>query len=212
MMVRVGATMIDHHEAPDLLRELNDALVLEGSDPVDWVVCGGTALALRGLITRATQDLDVIGGWGANVLEVVRLNQFPDSVNRAIDRVADVHHELRASGHRWVNLGPQGLLRLGLPPGCTTRLSVLRIGTHLTLRLPARIDLVAMKLFAAADSLGARQSVHQADVRAMRPTDPELTFAIDWICRIPDPNHTLRTELRNFLKDLGHDDHAYYIT
>ena len=85
------------------------------------------------------------------------------------------------------------------------------MGSHLALHVPARMDLIALKLFAAADATHPRQPIHQADVRALCPTDAELTFAIDWIRTVPDPNHTLRAELRNFLKDLGHDDHAYYI-
>jgi len=43
------------------LEELNDALALERADPVEWVVCGGTALALHGLIRRTTRDVDVLG-------------------------------------------------------------------------------------------------------------------------------------------------------
>ena len=33
--------MIDPAATHPLLRELNDALALEGAEPVDWIVCGG---------------------------------------------------------------------------------------------------------------------------------------------------------------------------
>ena len=35
------------HNLNPLLKELNDALLLEDAAPVDWIVCGGTALALQ---------------------------------------------------------------------------------------------------------------------------------------------------------------------
>jgi len=42
------------HNLHPLLKELNDALLLEDAAPVDWIVCGGTALALQGFGTRTT--------------------------------------------------------------------------------------------------------------------------------------------------------------
>jgi hypothetical protein len=46
----------------------------------------------------------------------------------------------------------------------------------------------------------------------MSPSDEELRFAIDWVITIPDSNHQIRAELREFLQEIGHDDLAYYIT
>ena len=48
-------------------------------------------------------------------------------------------------------------------------------------------------------------------LRAMSPSGEELRFAIDWVITIPDSNHQLRAELREFLQELGHEDLAYYI-
>ena len=194
---------------PALLRELNDALSLEGAGHVDWIVCGGTALALKGMLSRTTQDVDVIAAWSASSLDVIGLRDFPPAVERAIDRVAAAHPELRAAGKRWVNLGPRRLLEFGLPAGCTRRLRALSIGPSLTLQLPDRIDLIAFKLFAAIDPRHERQPVHKGDFEALGPTEAELRFAIDWVLTIHDPNQELRTELREFLLELGHDDHAY---
>lgn len=124
---------------------------------------------------------------------------------------ADAHPELKSSGISWVNLGPRGLLDFGLPPGCTGRPTTRTIGTHLTLRLPDRRDLIAFKLFAAADAAHGRQSVHKSDLRELAPNEEELRFAIDWVITIPDRNHQLSAELREFLQELGHEDLAYYI-
>lgn len=46
--------MIDPTATHPLLRELNDALAIEGAEPVDWIVCGGTALGILGLVQRPT--------------------------------------------------------------------------------------------------------------------------------------------------------------
>jgi hypothetical protein len=203
--------VIDPAVTHPLLRELNDALAIEGAEPVDWIICGGTALRILGLVERSTRDVDVISGWSSATLEVVPIDRFPRAVERAIVRVAEAHPELRTSGIPWVNLGASGLLDFGLPPGCTQRLTTRAIGPHLTLRLPDRRDLIAFKLFAAADAAHGRQSVHTSDVRALAPTEDELRCAIDWVITIPDPNHQLRAELREFLQELGHEDLAYYI-
>jgi len=204
--------MIDPAATHPLLRELNDALAIEGAEPVDWIICGGTALGLLGLVQRPTRDVDVISGWNSATLQIIQIDCFPPAVERAIVRAAEAHPELQSSGISWVNLGPKGLLDFGLPPGCTGRLTPRIIGTHLTLRLPDRRDLIAFKLFAAADASHGRQAVHKSDLQALDPNEEELRFAIDWVITIPDPNHQLRTELREFLQELGREDLAYYIT
>jgi hypothetical protein len=203
--------VIEPSNAHSLLRELNDALALEGAERVEWIICGGTALLVRGLAQRSTLDVDVIAGWKQETLELVPLRRFSPLIERAIDRVAEAHPQLRAERGRWVNLGPRRLVEAGLPPGCIDRLTPLSIGAHLTLHVPARMDLLAFKLFAAADPQGKRQELHRSDFVALAPTHAELRFAIDWVLTIPDPNHALRAELRAFLQDIGHDDHAYYI-
>lgn len=204
--------MIDPAATHPLLRELNDALAIEGAEPVDWIICGGTALGLLGLVQRPTRDVDVISGWNPATLQIIQIDCFPPAVERAIVRAAEAHPELQSSGISWVNLGPKGLLDFGLPPGCTGRLTPRIIGTHLTLRLPDRRDLIAFKLFAAADASHGRQAVHKSDLQALAPNEEELRFAIDWVITIPDRNHQLRTELREFLQELGREDLAYYIT
>jgi hypothetical protein len=85
------------------------------------------------------------------------------------------------------------------------------IGTHLTLQLPDRIDLIAFKVFAAVDAAHERRKAHKEDPQALTPNEKELQFAIDWVVTIPDRNHQLRAELREFLQELGHEDLAYYV-
>ena len=42
------------------LKLLSGRLELDGSPPVDMVVCGGAALIALGLIVRMTKDVDVV--------------------------------------------------------------------------------------------------------------------------------------------------------
>lgn len=193
-----------------LLSELNDALILEGAEPVQWVICGGTALGLLGLLSRTTRDVDVLGERAAGGIEVIATD-FPEGAKRAIQRVADAHRELQAPGPPWVNCGPARILELGLPDGFAGRLTELRMGERLTLHVPSRTDLVALKLFAAADDLGPRQAVHSADLRAIDPSAQEIESAIRWIEGLPDPHHRIRVALKSIVEELGHDDLAHYI-
>lgn len=201
--------------APDhilgLLKELNDALTLETAEPVEWVICGGTALALHGLIRRTTRDVDVLGDRSSSGVEVAAVRRFPDPVVRAIQRVADAHPELQLKRSSWVNLGPRQLVDWGLPDGFETRLAFRRIGDRLALHLLARPDLVALKLFAAADDLGERQDTHIADLHKLEPTAQEIESSIRWIARLPDQQSRIRPELKRIVEELGHEDLASYI-
>jgi hypothetical protein len=138
--------MIDPTATHPLLLELNDALAIEGAEPVDLIVCCGTALGILGLVQRPTRDVDVISGWSSATLQIVQIDCFPPAVERAIVRVADAHSELKSSGitnaKPWVNLGPRGLLDFGLPLGCTGRLTPRTIvpAPHAAASRPARPD------------------------------------------------------------------------
>lgn len=195
----------------NLLSELNDALTLDEAEPVSWLVCGGTALALQGLGTRSTRDVDVLGTWPANGIEVVAIADFPVAVKRAIRRVAAAHPELQGAGPLWVNLGPRQIVEFGLPEGFAKRLTALRVGDKLTLHLLGRPDLIALKLFAAADDMGARQSIHFDDLHALDPTAQEIESSIQWVERLPDPQHRIRPSLKSIVEQLGHEDLAHYI-
>lgn len=194
-----------------LLGELNEALSLEEAAPGAWVVCGGTALILRGLGDRATRDVDVIGAWNPAEGRIIRIGEFAEATERAIASVAAAHPELRTLGALWVNLGPQEILRFGLPSGCVDRLMRLEIGDRLTLYVLARSDLIALKVYAAADDMGARQTVHADDLVSLAPTADEIAVAVAWVCSHPDPHHRIRPALKRLVEELGHHDIAYYL-
>lgn len=152
----------------------------------DVVLIGGGALLLLGLIERPTKDLDAVarvqdGRW-------LRAEPFPEGLRRAVTEVADAL-DLEQD---WLNPGPAGLVDLGLPDGFQERTVLRRYGA-LTIRLAAVEDLVAFKLYAAADHWPDR-SRHLADLRKLGPTHEALVAAARW-CRTHDPSAGFRDSL-----------------
>jgi hypothetical protein len=190
------------------LAELADWLDHYDCDPVEWVVCGGVALALQGLLTRTTRDVDILGNWDTSGFEIAGIADFPKNVKLCIERVIQDHPELQ--GTRWINLGPRRLVEFGLPDGFEGRLHAISFGPRLTLQLLGRADLVALKLFAAADVSGSRQDVHYNDLEILKPTEAELNAAVHWTRTLPDFDF-IRADIKDAVCRLGHDELGYYI-
>ncbi len=174
---------------PNSLREalatLGELLEDRGH-PFELVVIGGGALLLGGLMARPTKDLDVVArvesqGW-------VRAEPMPAPLARA---VADVAVALDLPDD-WLNPGPTDLLDFGLPEGFADR-AVVQQFSALTLRIAARIDQIAFKLYAAADRWPDR-SKHLQDLRGLNPTADELRAAARW-CLTHDTSDGFRTIL-----------------
>lgn len=201
---------MSHSMLRGLLEELAEWLAFEDCEPVEWVVCGGLALTLQGLQVRTTRDVDVLGNWNVERVEVACIEDFPRKVKACIERVAENHPELGGLGSKWINLGPSPLARWGLPKGFENRLVTVAISDRLTLHLLCRDDLLPLKLYAAADEFGSRQDIHLADLRALNPTFEELDKAVDWVRTLPDFEQK-RTELKEAVRRIGYDDLAYYV-
>lgn len=193
-----------------LLRELDQWMELEDCPAVDWVVCGGAALGLQGLQNRPTRDVDVLGRWNEEVQSVADIESFPENVAACISRVVASHPELAGLGRNWVNLGAYTLGQQGLPEGFAGRLRELRVGNRLTLRLLGRLDLLALKLYAAAEEQGPRREIHYADLEGLAPTYHELDRAVEWI-RTRRDFEEKRIAVKHVLGRLGHEDLAYYV-
>ncbi len=193
-----------------LLEELDHWMELEDCPPVDWVVCGGAALGLQQLQDRPTRDVDVLGRWDETVLDVAAIETFPDEMVACIKRVVDNHPELAGMGQNWINLGPRALVRGGLPEGFAGRLHKLRVGNRLTLHLLGRLDLLALKLYAAADERGPRQEIHFADLKGLAPTFDELDWAVDWLRTLRDFEEK-RPFVKYVIERLGYEDLVYYV-
>ena len=193
-----------------LLQELDQWMELEDCQPVDWVLCGGAALGLQELQDRPTRDVDVLGRWDEAVLNVVGIEVFPKELLACINRVVANHPELAGLGQNWVNLGPCALAQAGLPGGFASRLRELRVGKRLTLHLLGRKDLLALKLYAAADEHGPRQEIHFADLKGLAPTYDELDWAVEWVRTLRDFEEK-RHAVKHVIERLGYEDLAYYV-
>lgn len=162
-------------------------------DQLEIVVIGGSALTALGLIRRATRDVDLLAI--AEDGELRPAEPLPDALRTARDRVArDFDLD-----ENWLNAGPTGLLKWGLPAGFMTRIVTRRYGQALTVHFAGRIDQIHFKLFAMVDQAGGR---HEADLRALHPTAAELIAAARWSVT-QDPSPGYRMVLMEALSALG---------
>jgi hypothetical protein len=179
------------------LATLGDLLAYRGEE-YEIVLVGGGNLVLRGIVSRATRDADVVGQRRADG-RVVPIRQLPETLARAVSEVAQAE-DLAAD---WLNVGPESLLDLGLPAGFEDRLALRRFG-GLTVWLAAPYDLVYFKLYAAADHWPSRDR-HLDDLRALHPSASDLLAAARW-SRTHDPSPAFRSQLVALLSHLGVED------
>ena len=102
----------------------------------------------------------------------------------------------------WLNAGPTELLELGLPDGFIDRLERRDYGDSLTVYFASRYDQIHFKLYALVDQGPGK---HEADLRALSPTEEELFAAAHW-SRSHDPSEGYAQMLRDVLTHLGVDD------
>ena len=181
---------------------LGERLQFKGADPVRLVVCGGSALIALNLVTRSTNDVDVVAMVSENG-ELFSPVPFPEILAEAVDEVATLL-ELQAD---WLNYGPSsnsgGLFQTGLPDGLLQRAHQSEYGDYLQVFFIDRRDQVFFKVFAAADRLG----VHVDDLVALNPTSEEMEAAALW-CITHDPSDGFRGILISMFKELGYEDAA----
>lgn len=182
----------------EIMAALDGQIRLLGGGPVKVVVCGGTALAVLGLVDRTTKDVDVLAfarerGDGI-VLE--KAAPFPDWLEEAATRVG-LDFSLPPG---WFNAGPTGQLDLGLPDGCVERLVLVRYGDALEVLYLHRVDQIHFKLFAAVD----RGGYHIQDLLALAPSEAEMTAAARWVVT-QDVSEPFRGLLAQLLVRIGHE-------
>lgn len=161
------------------LEVLGELLADEGLQ-ADLVLVGAGALLLQGALVRPTADLDVVARVKDGRLEAAQ--PFPEPLIRAVRRVGaalDLAYVPR-DAKDWLNPGPSYLTTMGLPEGFQQRLTVRAYGP-LTIRVASRMDLIALKFFAASDpQRGSRRMIDLADMRGLRPTHEELLHSLRW--------------------------------
>src|SRR3954470_16835401 len=109
----------------DAAHELLSALEQQlhaAAQAYDLVVVGGSALLTLHLVHRSTADVDVVAL--AEPGGLASAEQLPAALIAARDRVAE---DFGVTSD-WLNSGPAGILRFGLPDGFEDRWTVERIG------------------------------------------------------------------------------------
>lgn len=171
------------------------------AEPVELVVCGGSALIMMGAVARTTKDVDVLALARAGILESP--DPLPDTLRQA---AAEVAEDLGLPGD-WLNNGPSrgegGLFQMGLPAGLCQRLHPKSYGPFLTVHLIHRLDQIHFKLYAAAD----RGGYHVADLQALHPTTDELVQAARWTMT-HDVSDGFAMVLKDMLRKLGYGEVA----
>ncbi len=180
---------------------LTEALAATGAvldargEAYDVVLIGGGALLLRGVIARPTRDGDLLGERRPDG-SIARLASLPAPLAEAARQTALAY----GLADDWLNLGPASLLDGPLPDGFADRLGLFDFG-GLRVWVAGRTDLVALKLWAAADRWPAADR-HLEDLAALAPSWEELVAAAQWT-RERDPSPGYRDLLLAVLACLG---------
>lgn len=161
------------------------------------MVIGGAALSALGLVARTTADIDVVGlRHGALITPA---DPLPDSLRSARDRVARDF----GLGPDWLNAQASDVVRLGLPDGFAARVETRSYVPGLEVHFASRYDLIHLKLHAFVDR--GPGGKHDADLRALEPSEAELVAAGRW-AMTHDPSPGFRRVLGEALRHLGVDD------
>jgi hypothetical protein len=187
---------ITSDSAEQILSALGEQLAARG-ERYELVVIGGSGLLALGLVERTTKDVDIVALRSGD--ELGSADPLPAGLRAARDLVAR-DFSLPTD---WLNPGPTQLLDLGLPDGFIDRLERRDYGDALVVYLASRYDQIHFKLYAAVDEGGPGK--HEADLRALAPTEAELIAAARW-SRSHDPSPGFAKDLRGALEFLGVED------
>jgi hypothetical protein len=143
------------------------------------VAIGGAAMNLLGFVTRATTDVDILAFGKVEGVTGHTIIQPPEPLPEPLRAAARaVARQMNLRPDR-LNAGPAGRWKTGLPPGLESRI-VWRTYAALEVGLASRLDLIYLKLYAAADDTGPG-SVHFQDLLALSSSDEELADARRWV-------------------------------
>ena len=183
-----------------ILSALGEQMVLIKCEPMDLLVCGGSALNVLNLVSRTTKDVDVVAKiiHKENIV-LVRPDPFPEELEKAIGKVARDF----ALTDNWFNAGPASALDFGLPEGVINRAETHEYGTLLTVRFFSRYDQIHFKLYAAVDQGGK----HYEDLLALKPRAEELFDAAVW-SMTHDVSEPYRDEVKKLLIGMGYKNVA----
>jgi hypothetical protein len=180
-------------DALEALAALGAKMETHGAKPVSLLICGGAALNISGLLTRATADVDVLGRAGLTD----ELSEMPDWLFVFTEEVAA---ELGLESG-WLNDAALSLSQMGLPQGILSRAARRTFANSLEIAIASRLDLIALKCFAALDAKVSKK--HLGDLVDLNPTPEEMNFATDWLLDRPT-SPEFRTIVCRLCHVLGH--------
>jgi hypothetical protein len=178
---------------------------LEGllKEPIEILVCGGSALNVLGLIQRTTEDVDVLAYVRRNEegkVSIIRADPLTLELNEAGKKVARDFN----LPEKWLNPGPASTVDFGLPEGLMERVITREYGSKLVVHYLGRYDQIHFKVYAAVDQ-GAGK--HLDDLLALKPTSEEIENAARW-SMTHDVSDGYRQNLKVMLIHLGFEDVA----
>lgn len=149
---------------PKEILEQFDGFLDEKGLEFSAVVIGGAALSILGVITRQTQDVDVLDP------------QVPDEIMEASKLFAKQFKVAETSlKENWLNHGPESLKNY-LRPNWRKRLVPLFSGKAIKLLTLGRVDLIGTKVLAYCD-----RGFDLQDCIDLKITKSELLEIIDWV-------------------------------
>ena len=183
----------------EALRLLGNLLATRKGSAFWLVVCGGSALLAQEIISRSTEDVDILAmrDWEGGV---DRAFPMPAALKEAAAHVAD---ELRLGGN-WLNSAASlhfPDLHL-LPASFWQELETREYGHYLKISFVTRSGQIQLKTYAALNRAKPRDL---DDLRTLAPTSAETEAAVRWVLdHFPVLSH--RDKLPNLLSHLGHAD------
>jgi len=181
------------------LNLLSELLQFQESEPIELVVCGGSALIALNLVPRTTRDVDILALRSNSLL--ISPAPLPSLL---VQTALEVQKALNLPDD-WINNGPSanegGLFQMGLPDGLESRLTTKRYGEVLSVSFIGRIDQIYFKLWAAVD----RGGYHIDDLLKLHPTENELVEAALWTME-KDVSEGYKMVLGQLLIHLGFDN------
>jgi hypothetical protein len=176
---------------------LGNLLAIKKRDSFWLVVCGGSALLAQKIISRSTEDVDILA-LRAGDGEVHHAFPIPEMLKVAASQVADELH----LGANWLNSGAS--LNLPdlhlLPASFWQELETRDYGHYLKISFVTRSGLILLKTYAALNRAKPRDL---GDLRTLAPTNVEIEAAVQWVLdHIPVISH--RENLPDLLILLGH--------
>lgn len=178
----------------EALRLLGNLLATRKESAFWLVVCGGSALLAQEIISRSTEDVDILAmrDWDGGV---DRAFPMPEALKKAATDVADELH----LGGNWLNSAAS--LHLPdlhlLPAPFWQELETRDYGHYLKISFVTRSGQIQLKTYAALNRAKPR------DLDDLPPTSVEAEAAVRWVLdHIPVISH--RDKLPNLLTHLGH--------